>query len=67
MTVGRWRHRSCLDIDLEIERVRYVCSDYMIINVAYLNRNWQNGEFLIIRQKNVKIYRKDWTNWSRVC
>jgi hypothetical protein len=54
-------------MDIEIERIRYVSVNYVVVNVAYLNRNWQNGNFLIMREKNVKIYKKDWTNWSRVC
>jgi hypothetical protein len=67
MGTGHWRHCSCLDMDIEIERIRYVSVNYVVVNVAYLNRNWQNGNFLIMREKNVKIYKKDWTNWSRVC
>jgi len=66
MGIGRWRHKDCLDMDLEIDRIRYVGLKYIVANVSYLNRNWSNGDFLIIRQKNVKIYKKDWPRWVRL-
>lgn len=52
---ARYRHKNCLDVDFEIEKVKYRGNKYTIVNIAYLNRNWENGEFLILRESNVKI------------
>lgn len=52
---ARYRHKNCLDVDLDIIKVNYRGPDYTRVNVAYINRNWEGGEFLIITEKNVKI------------
>lgn len=66
MTNKRYRPKDCLDIDIEIEKVRYYGTSYIVANIAYLNRHWQGGEFLIDRQKNVRITHDTMKRWIRI-
>lgn len=63
---GRYRHINTLDVDLEILRIRYKGPKYIRADVAYINRNWQAGEFLILTEKNVVILRECWDKFERI-
>jgi len=62
----RYRPKDCLDIDIEIEKIRYRGPTYMVANIAYFNRNWNGGDFLIDRQKNVRITNAALKRWVRL-
>ena len=62
-----YRHKNCLDIDLEVKKVQYRSPDYTKLRVIYLNRNWQNGFFVIDpRPETVKIKSSDYWLWERI-
>ncbi len=62
----RYRPVNCLDIDIEIEKIRYRSTNYVVANVAYFNRNWVKGEYLIHREKNVRIRNEAFKRWVRI-
>lgn len=66
ITGAVYRHKQCLDIDIEVEEVTYRGPEFILVNIAYLNRNWQNGEFLVLREQNVKLVKKHWPMWERI-
>jgi len=63
---ARFRHDACLDMDLEILSIRYAGPDYVVANVIYLNRNWENGEFVIDKENNVRLLKEHWPRWNRI-
>lgn len=65
ITGGRYRHDRCLDVDIEILKIQYLGPEYIKAKVAYLNRNWQNGNF-VIDIDNVTIENEQYEYWKRI-
>ena len=66
MGPGRWRHMSCLDIDLDIVWIRYRGPKYVIVRAIYVNRNWKDGNYIIHTEKALKINTKDFWKWRQI-
>lgn len=59
-----WRHKNCLDIDVEIKKVGYMCSEYFKIRVKYWNRHI--GVYCWNDPETVKIKREDFYKWKLI-
>lgn len=64
MTRGTWRHKSCLDMDLVVQKIQWRGPRYIKLRVLYLNRH--NGYFFDHTPETIKINYKDYKNWSKV-
>lgn len=64
MCKGTWRHKNCLDMDLVVLKIPYHGSEYYKLRVLYQNRH--NGILYNYNPETIKIYKKDFKNWSWV-
>lgn len=61
---SKWRHLSCIDIDIYIQKISYVGKDYIKLKVNYINRH--NDIVYNYQPELVKIYKKDLYLWKEV-
>jgi len=59
-----WRHKHCLDIDIEIQKIQYRGPDYWKIKVMYWNRHMKT--YAHWDSEIVKIYKTEWPKWKLV-
>ncbi len=65
MGPGKWRHMSCLDVDMQVVKVTYRGPTYVKCKVLWLNRNY-NDLLLSPRPETVTVQKKDLWKWSYV-
>lgn len=53
-------------MDLEILKISFAGPDYVVVNVVYLNRNWEQGNFVIDKQNGVRLVKEHWKFWKRI-
>jgi len=64
---ARYRHKNCLDIDIEILSVNYVDAKRTKMKIIYVNRHWQGGDFVIdAKASSVEVRSSDYPLWSRI-
>lgn len=63
---ARFRHKNCLDMDLEILSIQAASPDHVTANVVYLNRNWRQGNFVIHKEDGVLLKKEHWPHWERI-
>lgn len=63
---GVYRHNNCLDIDIEIEAIYHKPDNTYSYSIAYLNRNWQDGKYLIGKQHDVTFKKLEESQWTRL-
>ncbi len=61
----RYRHKNCIDVDIEVIHEEVFHEDYTILKVFWLNRNYENGNYVINRDK-VKIKKEHYQFWSEL-
>jgi hypothetical protein len=61
---ARYRHRNCLDIDIEVVKVMYRDSNRIKLKVIYVRQS--DGASYGFPPERVEIKRKDYCNWSPV-
>lgn len=61
---GFYRHNACRDIDIEIVKIQYLGPDYFKVKINIVKQN--NRNFIIQSHLNVKIYRTDLSNFTRI-
>lgn len=64
MSKGRWRHVSCLDVDILITKVVFAGPVYIKAKVFYVDR--RNQTFYNNFPETVKIKRKDFDKWTYI-
>lgn len=58
----RYRHKSCLDIDIRVTKITWIGPDYWRMQAYYINR-WGN---YIICPDNLKIRKDHFHLWKEV-
>ena len=62
---NKYRHDFCLDIDIYVVFVLQTTNKYSDLKIIYLNRNYDNGNFVIdYTPENVRIFKKDFGKWN---
>jgi len=59
---ARYRHRNCLDIDIEVIKVMFRDSKRVKLKVQYINQ--RSGLSLGFSPERVEIKKEDFKNWS---
>jgi hypothetical protein len=62
---SRYRHKNCIDVDIQVLDIHIDTPDLKILKILWLNRNWLNGNF-IIDSDIIKIKKEQFNNWSKV-
>lgn len=60
-----YRHKCCLDMDIEIVGIKYLGPDYFKLKVNFVASRDHN--YIFWPDANIKLYRKDLFLWQRVC
>lgn len=62
----RYRHKSCIDVDIYVVKAYYITPKRCVLRVLYINRNYQKGNFVIDQRPNrIKFY-PNTMMWDRV-
>ena len=61
---ARYRHRNCLDIDIEVLKVMFRDSKRVKLKIQYIYQ--RNGLSLGFPPQRVEINKSDFENWSMV-
>lgn len=67
ITTGRWQHKNCSDLQLEIMKVQYQGPDYTKVKAFYMRKDFGCGEILLDpKADTLKITKDQYKNWRRV-
>lgn len=64
-TSSRYRHKNCIDVDIQVLDVHAEDSTITIMKILWLNRHWQKGNF-VIDSDIIKVKSSDYCNWSKL-
>lgn len=62
----RYRHKNNLDVDIFVVKAFYITPLRCKLKVIYINRNWQNGNFIIDATPEKADFYPNNFMWSRI-
>ncbi len=62
----RYRHASCIDVDIHVVKVDYITPKRCVLKVIYINRNWRQGDFVIDYKPERVDFCPDMRLWKRI-
>lgn len=66
-TKGRWQHRNCTDLQIEILKVQFIGPGYTKLKALYYRKDFGCGDILLDpKADSLKIMKNQYYNWSRV-